>query len=153
IYGGWMWLILPYIEQDNLYRNGYNRSNPGPLFTWYNRGVPTFLCPSDPRNLSQVPAGYRAFPELVGVAGAGTPTYLDTNGNPVSNVVPYQQGASTSFHSNGIFDLQSKGLRITDITDGSSNTIMVMERPPAQDLFWGWWSVSDFDCLLSIDMM
>src|SRR5262249_52849810 len=22
-----------------------------------------------------------------------------------------------------------------------------------QDLFWGWWSVSDFDCLLSIDMM
>jgi hypothetical protein len=27
---------------------------------------------------------------------------------------------------------------------------MVGERPPAADKYWGWWSVSDYDCLLSV---
>jgi prepilin-type N-terminal cleavage/methylation domain-containing protein/prepilin-type processing-associated H-X9-DG protein len=26
-----------------------------------------------------------------------------------------------------------------DITDGLSNTIMIAERPPSTDLYWGWW--------------
>jgi prepilin-type processing-associated H-X9-DG protein len=39
---------------------------------------------------------------------------------------------------------------MTSITDGTSNTIMVGERPPASDLSWGWWAFSDFDNLLAL---
>jgi len=35
------------------------------------------------------------------------------------------------------------GTRITSITDGSSNTLMIGERPPSPDLAWGWWDYVD----------
>jgi prepilin-type N-terminal cleavage/methylation domain-containing protein len=28
------------------------------------------------------------------------------------------------------------------VTDGTSNTIMVIERPPSHDYFWGWWDLT-----------
>src|SRR5262249_51198273 len=52
--------------------------------------------------------------------------------------------------TNGIFDVNSHGTRFADITDGTSVTLMVGERPPAKDLSWGWWPASDYDCLLSV---
>jgi prepilin-type N-terminal cleavage/methylation domain-containing protein/prepilin-type processing-associated H-X9-DG protein len=30
-------------------------------------------------------------------------------------------------------------IRPADVTDGLSNTIMIGERPPSADLWWGWW--------------
>ena len=30
-------------------------------------------------------------------------------------------------------------VRAAMVKDGSSNCVMVGERPPATDLYWGWW--------------
>jgi prepilin-type processing-associated H-X9-DG protein len=34
---------------------------------------------------------------------------------------------------------QARSVRMADVTDGLSNTLMVGERPPDQDLQYGWW--------------
>jgi prepilin-type processing-associated H-X9-DG protein len=40
--------------------------------------------------------------------------------------------------SSGVLFLNSS-IRVTDIHDGSSNTLLVGERPPSADLIFGWW--------------
>src|SRR5262249_59609426 len=44
----------------------------------------------------------------------------------------------------GVLHFRSK-VRITDITDGSSQTFLVGERPPSADLNWGWWWGTGYD--------
>jgi prepilin-type processing-associated H-X9-DG protein len=50
---------------------------------------------------------------------------------------------------NGVI-YESSRTRIADITDGTSNTVLVGERPPSPDLFWGWWTWSAFDASLGV---
>ena len=57
-------------------------------------------------------------------------------------------GTQCGAHDGIFYELSA--VKIDMITDGCSNTLMVGERPPAQDQFWGWWAVSDYDCLLSV---
>lgn len=40
-------------------------------------------------------------------------------------------------------------IRIMSMADGTSNTVMVGERPPSSDLYWGWWAYSDSDNILA----
>jgi type II secretory pathway pseudopilin PulG len=135
VYGGWMCDLLPFIEQDNLKRalTYYPNFNFNAFLNNYNKPVPTFICPSVARDLTNVPGGDGAFTCYLGVTG---------NNNDV--------GSQFFGPTNGIFDIGAKGVRLTDITDGTTNTLMIGERPPAGDLYWGWWSVSDYDCLLSV---
>ncbi len=132
-YGGWLVSLLPYIEQDNL-RKAMNYTGTawtGPFFNNYTKPVSTYLCPTDTRG-GNAPAGYGAPTHYLGVTGSDTTSSAQINGP-----------------TNGIFDVRSQGLPIVAITDGTSNTLMIGERPQAQDQFWGWWGVSDYDCLLS----
>jgi prepilin-type processing-associated H-X9-DG protein len=40
------------------------------------------------------------------------------------------------------------GVKITEITDGASGTLLIGERPPQRDLYWGWWRGVDYDSLM-----
>jgi prepilin-type N-terminal cleavage/methylation domain-containing protein len=135
VYGGWMCDLLPYIEQDNLKKQltYYPNFNFGQFQQYYNTPVKTYQCPSDTQVSTDVAPGNGAMTSYLGVTG---------NDNNFT--------AQFFGPTNGIFDISSLGYRLTDITDGTSNTLMVGERPPAGDHYWGWWSVSDYDCLLSV---
>jgi prepilin-type N-terminal cleavage/methylation domain-containing protein/prepilin-type processing-associated H-X9-DG protein len=137
-YGGWLTSTLPYMEQAPL-RNAMTYTGTAwttPFFNNNSKVVPTFLCPSVAVDLTTVPSGYGAFTCYLGVTGSDGDSNKEVSGP-----------------TNGIFDVSSKGIPILGITDGTSNTVFVGERPPATDKYWGWWSVSDIDCLLSTKQM
>jgi prepilin-type N-terminal cleavage/methylation domain-containing protein/prepilin-type processing-associated H-X9-DG protein len=143
----WSWLaeLMPYVEQDNLYKLADAWANtyqvPGHYFFWPwgdfwtnwkdtktpNPALATlvniYLCPADSRNLKveDVFGSGIAFTEYLGVAGF---RLADWTGLPEK--------------ADGVLAFMSK-VRVTDITDGSSNTLLVGERPPSFDLSFGWW--------------
>jgi prepilin-type N-terminal cleavage/methylation domain-containing protein/prepilin-type processing-associated H-X9-DG protein len=138
-YWSWMAQLMPYVEQDNLYREAYAwaRSGTPGQFHWWPWGdfwdsppqsppnpaigkrVKTWTCPADPRTLEvsyvNQPFDFTvAFTAYEGVSG--------TNGSAYDGVLYYMSR-----------------VRLTDIKDGLTNTFMVGERPPSNDLYYGWW--------------
>jgi prepilin-type N-terminal cleavage/methylation domain-containing protein len=115
---GWAAFILPYLEQENLYRQIDFRL---PVEHPKHEGVRTqtlrmFNCPSDPRT------------EVF--------TVLDQSGNPLADAATNSYAAcfgalleiaDTPGKGNGVFYRNSR-VRLTDITDGTSSTIAVAER-------------------------
>jgi prepilin-type N-terminal cleavage/methylation domain-containing protein/prepilin-type processing-associated H-X9-DG protein len=133
---GWSWQaqILPYVEQDNLYQQALAWANqPGGWYYPYTNPpnpamavkVQLFTCPSDQRSLVATDVdGYTiAFTSYLGVSGQS------------ADPTPPAPATSTR---DGIFYSNSR-VRLTDILDGTSNTLLIGERPPSSDLYFGWW--------------
>jgi prepilin-type N-terminal cleavage/methylation domain-containing protein len=129
-YFSWMVRILPYLEQDVLY-NQIDFSK-WPWWNHYKLGLPkigentlngvtlsAFQCASDPRSLASYYGGKRV----------GMTDYLGVTG-----LNQFKQSGG----QNGLIYVNS-GVKMAKITDGSSNTLMVGERPPSKDLSYGWW--------------
>jgi len=126
----WVFHTLPYVEQDNMQNQATTSFN-----TAAGQNMTVLLCPSDALSNGN-------FSGTVGGA-SGTFGLIDYLG-----VIGTRQDLGLGA-TDGIFDTSQRGIRLTDIRDGTSNTLMLGERPPAADLQWGWWSYSDFDNLLS----
>jgi prepilin-type N-terminal cleavage/methylation domain-containing protein len=123
VFGTYFFHLLPYIEQDNLYRSALGvvplppPDGPTPVYypgnnKVYSQPVPTFLCPSDP---SVGPDG------VVSVAGVsfGASCYGFN-----ALVVAQNDITTTPFKTNA----QGKTRVPADIPDGTSNTILQAEK-------------------------
>jgi prepilin-type N-terminal cleavage/methylation domain-containing protein len=116
--------ILPYLEQQSLFDRASQDCKTFPIthLAPPHQGLKTLVrvyqCPADQRQswLHRTDNGH-----VVALTG-----YLG-----ISGVGRYPQ-------SNGVYNL-SHTVRITDITDGTSNTISWGERPPTSDYLAGWW--------------
>ena len=127
-YNSWIRFLLSYVEQRPLSDKMY------PLFDDKDPRNGTeltlFLCPSDPRS-NQGFAGGRGFGKY------GVTNYVVAAGTS-------QDAADGVFWRvpdyNSWDYYRASKTKLTEISDGSSNTLMVGERPPPPDMFWGWWS-------------
>ena len=123
---GWLARILPDMDQDPLWRQAvdaytYQPRNPfSPPHFGFATPVGSYACPADPRQteVHTTHFGLRAAVSgYVGVAGVDyrTPTGVLYRGSRV---------------------------RLADITDGTSGTLLAGERPPSPDYWFGWWYAS-----------
>lgn len=123
-YSGWTLSILPYIEQTSLHANAlaaYRKDRypfHNPPHTGLNTPVTLLACSSDARTpgpgISQRTHEFIAFTSYLGVSGRDFSTH------------------------DGVL-YQDSQIQLTSITDGTSNTLMLGERPPSADLQFGWW--------------
>jgi prepilin-type N-terminal cleavage/methylation domain-containing protein/prepilin-type processing-associated H-X9-DG protein len=130
---GWLCKLLPYIEQDNLYQ-AVNTNFFGAITT----NLPTFECPADARSGKDGTGATTS-----GTHSSGLTWYIGVTGDYGAGDVSYTPSNS------GIMQPNTPGIRLTDVTDGASSTLMVGERPPSADLSFGWWGYSDYDNLLA----
>lgn len=124
---GWLARLLPFIEQRPLWDLTLIAYEEDPLYTYRmpHYGIMTpiklYSCPADGRADDPHPThnGLRvALTDYLGVLG--------TNYRVDDGVLYW--GSHT---------------RLTHITDGTSNTLLVGERPPSSDFWYGWWYAAE----------
>jgi prepilin-type N-terminal cleavage/methylation domain-containing protein/prepilin-type processing-associated H-X9-DG protein len=123
--------LMPYMEQDNIFRQLYTGSQPqyrNCTAAYNNIGetvIPILICPSS-RNVVENPIctynnGTKYPMALTCYAGVSGTNYYDFAAAP---------------HVNGVFYLDSQ-TRIADITDGTSQTMLMAERYHELDMMTG----------------
>jgi prepilin-type N-terminal cleavage/methylation domain-containing protein/prepilin-type processing-associated H-X9-DG protein len=135
---GWAWgtHILPYLEQDALYRSlkidlpCYNGANATAVKT----APKVFLCPAAPNNSATIAVKNTAG---VNLAEFGRSHYVANVGQdePWGYLAPDPAAYDHSRVASGVFFRNSK-TRIAMITDGLSNTVFVGEHTTISDKTW-----------------
>jgi prepilin-type N-terminal cleavage/methylation domain-containing protein/prepilin-type processing-associated H-X9-DG protein len=137
-YSTWVAPLMPFMEQDNLYKLWTNPSTPGYVDGWgSNVGgtaspnaavIKTLICPSDaiPNPQFQVAGPSAAYPQGVYIGVCSYGVNLGTQEFPASQATPLIK--------DGIFHVNTQ-VKITDITDGTSNTLLFGERSDYEPLW------------------
>ena len=116
----WLARILPYIEQQNLWTQSETEyaAVPSPFdHQAHQTRVGLLQCPSHPAN--------NGLHWTRGNRLVGTTDYLGVNG-------------TNHLAEDGVLYRDSE-VRMRDIVDGTSNTLLCGERPPSPDYWYGWW--------------
>jgi prepilin-type N-terminal cleavage/methylation domain-containing protein/prepilin-type processing-associated H-X9-DG protein len=116
---GWAAFLLPYLEQENLYRQ-IDFRQPVEKSTAVRTVLPIFLCPSDSPPPDEFPLTDATFTQLCTSAAS---SYAATVGQDASEV----DGPT----GDGVFYRNSK-TRIADIPDGTSQTVLLGDRAWSQ---------------------
>jgi len=132
-YWPWCVFLLPYLEQSSVYNliqfdqwpwwQGVGwRGTVGGVHTTYNGiAMKTYQCPWDTR--SDLVIDYQGY--KVGLTG-----YFGVSGP--------DQFSALNINTSGIL-AANRMVSTDEITDGSSNTLIIGEKPPSQDSVFGWW--------------
>lgn len=119
----WPARLLPYIEQGAMWQQtvqSYALSRipfDNPPHTGFATVVPTFVCASDDRVWQP----------------------QDTHNNRRAALTSYVGVLGTDWSTRTGVLFQDSKVQFADITDGMSNTLVVGERPPSADFWYGWW--------------
>ncbi|MBI2807081.1 MAG: DUF1559 domain-containing protein [Planctomycetes bacterium] len=123
-WSSWLVQLLPFVEQQPLWntaQHAYRQSAwpfDNPPHVGLATVVPLFICPADGRagdaRISQRTGHLVAFTCYLGVIGKDLTT------------------------RDGVLFRDSQ-VRLADIADGLSNTLLAGERPPSPDFQFGWW--------------
>lgn len=132
----WLTQLLPFVEQNAVWQQSVldYQVNPNPFsgHAGLQTLIPTFQCPTDPRS------------------GA----LQWTHQNKLVATTSYLGVCGTNRDQNDGVLFQDSQVRFGDITDGSSQTLMIGERPPSADAWYGWWYTGHgFDGSGSPDML
>jgi len=147
----WIVYVLPQIEQENLYRlyrfdlayNSVENATVG------ENVVSTLYCPSGPNptqfldpntNLTRNPSTH--YYGVMGPAGLTNPTTITINGvainytvgDPAANGAWSAHGMLSHFRTTSGSVSTNRFVRMTDVTDGVSNTLMLAERSVTQPI-------------------
>jgi prepilin-type processing-associated H-X9-DG protein/prepilin-type N-terminal cleavage/methylation domain-containing protein len=129
----WSWLadILPFVEQDSLFRQAddfahtvsWNNPWGPPSNPAQDTPIPTYQCPADNRVLTATLVD--ASPDSTRQIDMAFTSFLGVNGTNL-------------YTRDGVF-FKDSHVRLEEVTDGLSNTLLAGERPPSEDLILGWW--------------
>jgi prepilin-type N-terminal cleavage/methylation domain-containing protein/prepilin-type processing-associated H-X9-DG protein len=157
MWGSWMFRILPYIEQSPLQQKMLAANTAAGLITTFNQvaaiQVPIYVCPSDGRI-----SGTGSYTSNTGGTQTNVALALGSYCGVTGNDEWQENGHYGSNARNGIFATNTwnrsagrrSGVKIVGISDGTSNTLLVGERPPSDDLVYGAWIYPDFESTLAL---
>jgi len=139
----WLALVLPYVEQENLSKQANIPTNTlSASATYISAQIKTFLCPSDnaaqgPRSNAADLSGNIGQTNYKGVSGCNW-QWGESRWNPgiqgsASSQNGLQFGNGMFYRGDGI-----KKVRLTDVTDGLTNTFMVGEDIPERSAWCSW---------------
>ena len=120
-YQSWLQAILPYVEQtaiSNRAKADYE-SNPLPFVghLGLQTVIPVFQCPSEP--------------------GTGTPHWTHQDALVATTSYLGVNGLDWTTEDGVLFS--DSNIKIAEISDGLSNTLLIGERPSSPDYWFGWW--------------
>jgi prepilin-type N-terminal cleavage/methylation domain-containing protein/prepilin-type processing-associated H-X9-DG protein len=126
----WSYLLLPYIEQDNIYKLPFTTRAQYVSLVRPNV-IATYLCPS-----SALPSTLVTSTSTIALTN-----YLGIAGRQRSDWRAPPDGIGQDTGIIGVVDgsgFRPMKIGFSAVLDGLSNTIAFGERPPTPDLQWGW---------------